>query len=32
MDSDAYFAPERNGNYFGGIYIKDAAAVGNPGY
>jgi len=30
--SDVYFCPERQGNYFGGFYIKDAPAMGNPNY
>ena len=32
ITSDAYFCPERQGTYFGGFYMKDAPAVGNPGY
>jgi len=27
-----YFCPERQGTYFGSFYMKDAPAVGNPGY
>ncbi len=30
--ADVYFCPERQGNYFGGFYIKDAPAMGNAGY
>ncbi len=30
--SDTYFAPERQADYFGSFYVKDAPAVGNPGY
>ena len=32
VDSDVYFCPERHGTYFGSFYIKDAPAVGHPGY
>lgn len=32
IDADVYFCPERQGTYFGGFYMKDAPAVGNPGY
>ncbi|NVO19485.1 MAG: T9SS type A sorting domain-containing protein [Bacteroidetes bacterium] len=32
VESDVYFCPERQGDYFGGFYIKDAPAMGNPGY
>lgn len=32
LDADVYFCPERQGNYFGGFYIKDAPAMGNSGY
>lgn len=32
VDADVYFCPERQGTYFGGFYMKDAPAVGNPGY
>ncbi len=31
-ESDTYFCPERQGDYFGGFYIKDAPAIGNAGY
>jgi hypothetical protein len=27
-----YFCPERHGTYFGGFYMKDYPAMGNPGY
>jgi hypothetical protein len=27
-----YFCPERHGTYFGSFYLKDAPAVGSPGY
>ncbi len=30
--ADIYFCPERHGTYYGGFYIKDAPAVGVPGY
>lgn len=30
--SDVYFCPERQGNYFGSFYMKDAPAMGNPDY
>ncbi len=30
--SDVYFCPERHGTYYGGFYIKDAPAVGQPSY
>ena len=30
--SDVYFCPERHGTYYGGFYIKDAPAMGRPGY
>lgn len=30
--ADIYFCPERQGTYFGGFFMKDAPAVGNPGY
>ena len=30
--ADVYFCPERHGTYFGGFYVKDGPAVGNPGY
>jgi len=32
VDADVYFCPERQGTYFGSFYMKDAPAVGNPGY
>ena len=32
IESDTYFCPERQGDYFGGFYIKDAPAIGNAGY
>lgn len=32
VEADIYFCPERQGTYFGGFYMKDAPAVGNPGY
>jgi hypothetical protein len=32
VTSDVYFCPERHGTYFGSFYIKDAPAVGHPGY
>ncbi len=31
-EADTYFCPERHGTYFGSFYLKDAPAVGNPGY
>ena len=30
--ADIYFCPERHGTYYGGFYIKDAPAMGHPGY
>ena len=30
--TDVYFCPERHGTYYGSFYIKDAPAVGHPGY
>lgn len=30
--ADVYFCPERHGTYFGGFYLKDYPAMGNPGY
>jgi hypothetical protein len=30
--ADVYFCPERHGTYYGGFYIKDAPAMGRPGY
>ena len=32
LDADIYFCPERHGTYFGSFYVKDAPAVGVPGY
>jgi hypothetical protein len=32
ITADVYFCPERHGTYFGSFYIKDAPAVGHPGY
>lgn len=32
IDADAYFCPERHGTYFGGFYMKDYHAMGNPDY
>lgn len=32
IEADTYFCPERHADYFGGFYIKDAPAMGNPGY
>ena len=32
VTADTYFCPERHGTYFGSFYLKDAPAVGNPGY
>ena len=32
VEADTYFCPERHGTYFGSFYLKDAQAVGNPGY
>jgi hypothetical protein len=32
IDADVYFCPERQATYFGSFYMKDAPAVGNPGY
>lgn len=32
VEADIYFCPERQGTYFGGFYMKDAPAVGTPGY
>jgi hypothetical protein len=32
VQADVYFCPERQGTYFGSFYMKDAPAVGNPGY
>lgn len=32
LEADVYFCPERQGTYFGSFYVKDAPAVGHPGY
>jgi hypothetical protein len=32
VKADVYFCPERHGTYFGGFYMKDYPAMGNPGY
>jgi hypothetical protein len=32
LKADIYFCPERHGTYFGGFYLKDYPAMGNPGY
>ena len=32
LEADVYFCPERQGTYFGGFYLKDAPAMGNPNY
>jgi hypothetical protein len=32
VEADVYFCPERQGTYFSSFYMKDAPAVGNPGY
>lgn len=32
VESDTYFAPERQGTYFGSFYMKDAPAIGKAGY
>ena len=32
VEADVYFCPERQGDYFGGFYIKDAPAIGNANY
>jgi hypothetical protein len=32
IESDTYFCPERQANYFGSFYVKDAPAINNPGY
>lgn len=32
VEADTYINPERQGTYFGAFYMKDAPAVGNPGY
>lgn len=31
-EADTYFCPERQGTYFGGFFMKDAPAMGNPNY
>jgi len=31
-EADTYFCPERQGTYFGGFFMKDAPAMGNPDY
>ena len=30
--ADVYFCPERQGTYYGGFWMKDAPAIGQPGY
>ncbi len=32
IEADTYFCPERQWDYFGGFYIKDAPAIGNAWY
>ena len=32
VEADTYFCPERHGTYFGSFYMKDAPAMGQPGY
>lgn len=32
LDADIYFCPERHGTYFGGFFMKDYPAMGNPDY
>ncbi len=32
LEADVYFAPERQGTYFGSFYMKDAPAMGNADY
>ena len=32
VEADVYFCPKRQGTYFGSFYMKDAPAVGTPGY
>jgi hypothetical protein len=32
VEADVYFCPERQGTYFGSFYMKDAPAMGIPGY
>lgn len=31
-EADVYFCPERQATYFGGFYMKDIPAMGNPNY
>ncbi len=32
VEADIYFCPERHGTYFGGFYMKDYPAMGDPNY
>ncbi len=32
IEADVYFCPERQATYFGGFYMKDIPAMGNPNY
>jgi hypothetical protein len=32
ITSDTYFCPERQADYFGGFYLKDEPAIGQPNY
>ena len=32
LTADVYFCPERHGTYFGGFFMKDYPAMGNPDY
>ncbi len=32
LAADTYFCPERHGTYFGGFYMKDYPAMGDPSY
>jgi len=32
VEADVYFCPERQATYFGGFYMKDMPAMGNPNY
>ncbi len=32
VEADVYFCPERHGTFFGGFYMKDYPAMGNPDY
>ena len=32
VKADVYFCPERHGTYFGGFFLKDFPAMGNPNY